>query len=274
VRRAYDRQAEEPQRTQSTQRKTGRRKSSVRPFVALEPVSDVKDNVAHEVRRNPRIRRPYVASGFIPDVKRNVARIRRPCVALENRDRQLFVLGWLKTSQSLTSNVARTVRPFVAAEPVSDVKDNVAHPSAIGLHRAGKVRHSPFLQFPSSIGEGRLFNIPRFLSGSCHSLLFVDIWMPPYQVRGRLIKSGMTVYVVIPAQAGIQRNSGSTLHITVLLALHRFSSFGLGRWTGSILFVTHYPSRITVFGPFPFNQSTNLLLSCFCAPTLQTLRTQ
>ncbi len=27
-------------------------------------------------------------------------------VASENRDRQLFVLGWLKSSQSLTSNVA------------------------------------------------------------------------------------------------------------------------------------------------------------------------
>ncbi len=87
-----------------------------------------------------------------------------------------------------------SLRPFVASEPVSDVKDNVAHPSAIGLHKAGKVQRSPSLQFPPSIGEGRLSNIPRFLSGSCHSLLFVDIWMPPYQVRGRLIKSGMTAY--------------------------------------------------------------------------------
>ncbi len=84
---------------------------------------------------NPRICRPCVASGFIPDVKRNVARIRRP---------------------------------FVALEPVSNVKDNVAHPSAIGLHRAGKVRHSPSLQFPPSIGEGRLFNIPRFLFGKLY----------------------------------------------------------------------------------------------------------
>ena len=37
------------------------------------------------------------------------------------------MLGSLKTSQFLTGNVAGTVRPFVALEPVSDVKDNVAH---------------------------------------------------------------------------------------------------------------------------------------------------
>jgi len=32
----------------------------------------------------------------------------------------------------------------------------------------------------------------------------VDFWIPPYQVRGRLIKSGMTESTVIPAKAGIQ----------------------------------------------------------------------
>jgi len=30
-------------------------------------------------------------------------------------------------------------RPFVALEPVSDVKGNIAHPSAIGLHGASKL---------------------------------------------------------------------------------------------------------------------------------------
>ncbi len=155
---------------------------------------------------------------------------------------------------------------------MSNVKDNVAHPSAIGLHRAGKVRHSPSLQFPPSIGEGRLFNIPRFLFGSCHSLLFVDIWMPPYQVRGRLIKSGMTVYVVIPAQAGIQRNSGSTLHIThhsSRITVFTFTQrtqrtqqtqrtqrthypslfFDLGRWTLDWFYFTHHLPLTTYHSP-------------------------
>ena len=53
------------------------------------------------------------------DVKQNIAGTVRPFVASENRDRQLFVLGWSKSSQSLTSNVT--------------------HPSAIGLHGASKV---------------------------------------------------------------------------------------------------------------------------------------
>ena len=48
---------------------------------------------------------------------------------------------------------------------------------------------------------------PQF---SVVSSQFVDIWMPPYQVRGRLIKSGMTVCVVIPAHpgsgSGVRRN--------------------------------------------------------------------
>ena len=47
-----------------------------------------------------------------------------------------------------------------------------------------------------------------------HQSLF-SLWMPPYQVRGRLIKSGMTECTVIPANpgsgsragAGIQSNS-------------------------------------------------------------------
>ncbi len=51
----------------------------------------------------------------------------RQFVASENRDGQLFMLSSLKTSQSLTSNVARIRRLYVASEPVSDVKDNVAH---------------------------------------------------------------------------------------------------------------------------------------------------
>ena len=55
----------------------------------------------------------------VSDVKDNVATIRGPFVASENRDRQLFVLGWLKSSQSLTSNVA--------------------HPRAIRLHGASEV---------------------------------------------------------------------------------------------------------------------------------------
>ena len=33
----------------------------------------------------------------------------------------------MKSSQSLTSNGARIGRPFVASEPVSAVKENVAH---------------------------------------------------------------------------------------------------------------------------------------------------
>ena len=50
----------------------------------------------------------------------------RPFVASEDRDRHLFILVSLKSSQSLTSNVARIRRPFVALEPVSDVKDENA----------------------------------------------------------------------------------------------------------------------------------------------------
>ena len=37
-------------------------------------------------------------------------------------------------------------RPFVASGLAPDVKDNVAHPSAIGLHRAGKVRRNTSFQ--------------------------------------------------------------------------------------------------------------------------------
>jgi len=37
----------------------------------------------------------------------------RPFVASENGDRHLFLLGWSKSSQSLTSNVARTVGSLV-----------------------------------------------------------------------------------------------------------------------------------------------------------------
>jgi len=78
----------------------------------------------------------------------------------------------------------RVVRPFVASGLASDVKGNVAHPSAIGLHWAGKVRRytnktpPPFNSLPRSgredgkkslsLDEGRgrvrvrLFGVPRF----------------------------------------------------------------------------------------------------------------
>ena len=59
-------------------------------------------------------------------------------VASENRDRQLFMLGSLKSSQSLTSNGARIGRPSAVAEPVSDVKDNVAGK----LRRYTRIRRS------------------------------------------------------------------------------------------------------------------------------------
>ena len=57
--------------------------------------------------------RSFVASEPVSDVRDKGAGIGRPFVASENRDRQVFVLGSLKTSQSLTSNVARIRRPFV-----------------------------------------------------------------------------------------------------------------------------------------------------------------
>jgi len=63
--------------------------------------------------------------------------------------------------------------------------------------------------------------------------------MPPYQVRGSLIKSDMTVYIVIPAEAGIQRNSGCTLLIT----RYRLLSFDLGRWTLDFGLLLSYSSR-------------------------------
>jgi len=54
----------------------------------------------------------------------------RPFVASEKRDRQVFALRSLKTSQSLNSNVAHEVRrntricrPFVASGLVPDVQD-------------------------------------------------------------------------------------------------------------------------------------------------------
>jgi len=46
----------------------------------------------------------------------------RPFVASENRDRHLFVLGSLKSSQSLTSNVARTVGSLVRKAVRGDQK--------------------------------------------------------------------------------------------------------------------------------------------------------
>jgi len=56
------------------------------------------------------------------------------------------------------------------------------------------------------------------------AFLFLDAGSSPGQAllntkqnkisQGRLVKSGMTECIVIPAQAGIQCNSGSTLPIT------------------------------------------------------------
>ena len=57
--------------------------------------------------------------------------IHRPFVASGNRnwpfkDRQLVVLGSLRPSQSITSNVAGTIRSFVASGLAPDVKDKNA----------------------------------------------------------------------------------------------------------------------------------------------------
>ena len=69
--------------------------------------------------------------------------------------------------------------------------------------------------------------------------------MPPYQVRGKLIKSGMTVCVVIPAEAGIQRDGGSTLPITHYRLLFVDSRLPTTDWS----YLTHHSLRITHYCP-------------------------
>ena len=82
--------------------------------------------------------------------------------------------------------------------------------------------------------------------------------IPPYQVRGRLIKSGMTVCVVIPANPGsgpgqgpgIQRNGGSTLLVTHYWLL----SFGLSHSTIQPI------NYLTVFYFEPWTLDSGLVL--------------
>ena len=104
-----------------------------------------------------------------------------------------------------------SVRPFVALEPACPVQFYCTGvPNVNGntrICRPADRKTEPGWSLTSSREETSPL--------SC-------LWMPPYQVRGRLIESGMTVYpgsrsragIVIPAKAGIQRNNGFALLIT------------------------------------------------------------